>query len=78
MKLQRALTFLDNVKNKAEVVPFRRFASSTGRNAQSEWHPPLSSYDIRQEVVSGRITARVFGRREFGKFWTGYWEPDNE
>lgn len=53
MKLQRALTFLDNVKNKAEVVPFRRFASSTGRNAQSELPYPPSSYDIRQEVVSG-------------------------
>ncbi|OJI96945.1 hypothetical protein ASPVEDRAFT_36335 [Aspergillus versicolor CBS 583.65] len=36
MKLQRALTFLDNVKNKTEVVPFRRFASSTGRNAQTK------------------------------------------
>jgi large subunit ribosomal protein L17e len=36
MKLQRALTFLENVTNKAEAVPFRRFASSTGRTAQGE------------------------------------------
>ncbi|KAF9890389.1 hypothetical protein FE257_006057 [Aspergillus nanangensis] len=36
MKLQRALTFLDNVTNKAEAVPFRRFAGSTGRCAQGK------------------------------------------
>ena len=37
MKLQRALTFLDNVTNKLEAVPMRRFAGSTGRCAQGEW-----------------------------------------
>ncbi|KAB8206289.1 ribosomal protein L22/L17 [Aspergillus parasiticus] len=36
MKLQRALTFLDNVTNKLEAVPFRRFAGSTGRCAQGK------------------------------------------
>ncbi|PKY08605.1 ribosomal protein L22 [Aspergillus campestris IBT 28561] len=36
MKLQRALAFLDNVSNKLEAVPFRRFAGSTGRCAQGK------------------------------------------
>ncbi len=33
-KLQRALTYLENVQNKAEAVPMRRYAGSTGRTAQ--------------------------------------------
>lgn len=37
MKLQRALTFLTNVTEKAEAVPMRRYAGSTGRCAQGEW-----------------------------------------
>lgn len=37
MKLERALTFLENVTNKAEAVPMRRYAGSTGRTAQGEW-----------------------------------------
>lgn len=36
MKLQRALTFLDNVTTKTEVVPMRRYAGSEGRTAQGE------------------------------------------
>ena len=36
MKLQRALAFLDNVSNKLEAVPMRRYAGSTGRCAQGE------------------------------------------
>lgn len=36
MKLERALKFLDNVQNKAEVVPMRRYAGGTGRAAQGE------------------------------------------
>ena len=37
MKLQRALAFLENVTNKMEAVPMRRYAGSTGRTAQGEW-----------------------------------------
>lgn len=33
-KLERALAFLENVKEKKEAVPMRRFAGSTGRTAQ--------------------------------------------
>lgn len=33
-KLQRAVTFLENVKEKKEAVPMRRYAGSTGRTAQ--------------------------------------------
>ncbi|OAA56975.1 60S ribosomal protein l17 [Niveomyces insectorum RCEF 264] len=35
-KLQRALTFLENVKEKVEAVPMRRYAGSTGRTAQGK------------------------------------------
>ncbi|EME85705.1 uncharacterized protein MYCFIDRAFT_210309 [Pseudocercospora fijiensis CIRAD86] len=35
-KLQRALTYLENVQNKAEAVPMRRYAGSTGRTAQGK------------------------------------------
>lgn len=37
MKLERAVKFLENVTNKIEVVPMRRYAGSTGRCAQGEW-----------------------------------------
>lgn len=43
MKLQRALAFLENVKNKTEVVPFRRYAGSIGRTAQGEYRQFLIS-----------------------------------
>lgn len=33
-KLQRAVTFLENVKEHKEAVPMRRYAGSTGRTAQ--------------------------------------------
>lgn len=33
-KLQRAVKFLENVKEKTEAVPFRRYAGSIGRTAQ--------------------------------------------
>lgn len=36
MKLQKALTFLDNVTKKTMAVPMRRYAGSTGRTAQGE------------------------------------------
>lgn len=35
-KLQRALTYLDNVIEHKEAVPMRRYAGSTGRTAQGE------------------------------------------
>jgi large subunit ribosomal protein L17e len=36
MKLDRAITFLENVKEKKEAVPMRRYAGSTGRTAQGK------------------------------------------
>jgi len=36
MKLARALQFLENVKEKKEAVPMRRYAGSTGRSAQAK------------------------------------------
>ena len=35
-KLERALTFLENVKTKTEAVPMRRYAGGTGRTAQGK------------------------------------------
>jgi large subunit ribosomal protein L17e len=37
MKLDRAITFLENVKEKKEAVPMRRYAGSTGRTAQGRF-----------------------------------------
>lgn len=36
MKLQRALTYLENVKEHKEAVPMRRYAGGTGRCAQGK------------------------------------------
>ncbi|KAK6540103.1 60S ribosomal protein L17 [Orbilia ellipsospora] len=36
MKLARALTYLENVKEKKECIPMRRFNGSTGRTAQAK------------------------------------------
>jgi len=36
LKVKRALTFLENVKEHKEAVPFRRFAGGTGRTAQAK------------------------------------------
>lgn len=33
-KLERAVRYLENVQNKSEAVPMRRYAGSTGRTAQ--------------------------------------------
>lgn len=41
-KLQRAVTFLENVKEHKEAVPMRRYAGSTGRTAQGTTQPILS------------------------------------
>lgn len=38
-KLTRAVTFLENVQNKAEAVPMRRYAGGTGRCAQGTNRP---------------------------------------
>ncbi len=35
-KLQRAVTYLENVMGHKEAVPMRRYAGSTGRTAQGE------------------------------------------
>ncbi|KAK9313577.1 ribosomal protein L22/L17 [Lipomyces starkeyi] len=35
-ELQKALKYLDNVKDKKQAIPFRRFAGSIGRTAQGK------------------------------------------
>ncbi|RHZ61033.1 hypothetical protein CDV55_105614 [Aspergillus turcosus] len=48
MKLQRALTFLENVKTKTEVVPFRRYAGSIGRSAQGkQWGVTKARWPVK-------------------------------
>lgn len=34
MKLQKAVTYLENVREHKQAIPMRRYASSTGRTAQ--------------------------------------------
>ncbi|KAL0635017.1 60S ribosomal protein L17B [Maublancomyces gigas] len=36
MKLSRAITFLENVRQHKEAVPMRRYSGSTGRSAQGK------------------------------------------
>jgi large subunit ribosomal protein L17e len=36
MPLKRAIRFLENVKEKKEIVPFRRFKGGVGRKAQAK------------------------------------------
>ncbi|KAI9932047.1 60S ribosomal protein L17 [Aspergillus wentii] len=48
MKLQRALTFLENVTAKAEAVPMRRYAGSTGRCAQGkQWGVSKARWPVK-------------------------------
>ena len=56
-KLTRAVKFLENVKEKTEAVPMRRYAGSTGRTAQGttlEVSPPHAKHfggDGEVEIV---------------------------
>ena len=43
-KLQRAIAFLNNVTEKKEAVPFRRFVGSIGRTAQGTIIWPFHVY----------------------------------
>jgi len=59
-KLQRAVTFLENVKEHKEAVPMRRYAGSTGRCAQGTTrnfqHPPTEPPP--QDVSPGGPTGK--------------------
>jgi len=47
-KLQRALTFLQNVIDKKEAVPMRRYAGSTGRTAQGkQWGVSRARWPVK-------------------------------
>ena len=43
-KVQRAIQFLENVKEHKEAVPMRRYAGSTGRCAQGEFGIGLMAF----------------------------------
>ena len=51
MKLERALAFLENVTNKAEAVPMRRYAGSTGRTAQGEDSSPSLLLSAQEKIL---------------------------
>jgi len=38
MQLQRAVKYLENVREKKEAIPFRRYNGSMGRTGQGMWH----------------------------------------
>ncbi|KAL2111821.1 hypothetical protein VUR80DRAFT_9209 [Thermomyces stellatus] len=47
-KLQRAIAFLNNVTEKKEAVPFRRFAGSIGRTAQGkQWGVTRARWPVK-------------------------------
>ncbi|CRK45448.1 hypothetical protein BN1723_006614, partial [Verticillium longisporum] len=69
-KLERALTFLENVRTKTEAVPMRGYAGSTGRTAQgkqfgvSKARWPVKSADfllglLRPAACSCEVTCPV-------------------
>ena len=41
LKLTRAVTYLEHVKEKKEAIPFRRFAGSIGRTGQGTFRYPI-------------------------------------
>ncbi len=45
MPLHRANTYLKNVINQKEIIPFRRFMGGVGRHAQVRNTIPCSTYD---------------------------------
>ena len=64
-KLERALQFLENVKEHKEAVPMRRYAGSTGKTAQGETARKKSSiyWSIDQRAKTNEIvnTGKQFG-----------------
>merc|ERR1712014_232032 len=51
-KLERAVTFLENVKEHREAVPMRRYAGSTGRTAQGkQWGVSKARWPIKSAEV---------------------------
>ncbi|KAH8764871.1 ribosomal protein L22 [Diaporthe sp. PMI_573] len=47
-KLQRAVKFLENVKEKKEIVPFRRYAGSIGRASQGkQWGVSRARWPVK-------------------------------
>jgi ribosomal protein L22 len=64
-KLQRAVTFLENVKEHKEAVPMRRYAGSTGRTAQGT---------TRQILPSLAMDLERFGDRK----WLGYTSEEQQ
>lgn len=63
-KLQRAITFLENVKEHTEAVPMRRYAGSTGRTAQGTTRqriPPETSDTRHARDGIGKDMMRAWG-----------------
>lgn len=70
MKLQKALTYLENVTKKSMAVPMRRYAGSTGRTAQGELPSKFlrflhTGWILAATVSEGRIKRARNMRIEF-------------
>lgn len=68
MKLQKAYTYLQDVQEKKQCVPFRRFNGAVGRNAQAkQWKATQGEH--RLVAVKGRVgTDRIiFYRRTMAR-----------
>jgi ribosomal protein L22 len=74
-KLQRAQTFLENVCEKKEAVPMRRYCGSIGRTAQGTTYnanPSLSSPDMEFEIWEmGKLGKRNW--TTLGMIWDWMW-----
>lgn len=50
-KLQRAVKFLENVKEKSEAVPMRRYCGSIGRTAQGTTRPDSTTAKVPAAIM---------------------------
>jgi len=64
-KLQRAVKFLENVKEKKEAVPLRRYAGSVGRTAQGTITTPRTEQEPcrRWDSAERRISERAIAQQ---------------
>lgn len=71
MKLQKALTYLDNVTKKSMAVPMRRYAGSTGRTAQGKCLEIFYMLDLNGgNGVKGRFRGELWNyHRLYDSVW---------
>jgi len=69
-KQERALRFLENVKEHKEAVPMRRYAGSTGRTAQGKQFGVSKARDGQSSLPNfSSISSRTPSQTQIAKDW---------